>query len=59
MSLLQLPDEIQGYVMALPPRQQRLYSGRRLREVVAIRDGEAQGKALEELVKKLSGTVGD
>ena len=49
MSLLHLPDEIQEYVMALPPREQRLYSGRRPREIVALASGQAQLKAFEEL----------
>ncbi len=59
MSLLQLPDRIQEYVIALPAREQRIYSGRQLRELVVIQDREAQTKAFGELVEKLSGTVGD
>ena len=39
MSLLRIPDEIQEYVMALPPREQRRYSGRRLMSF-----GEQSGK---------------
>ncbi len=58
MSLLRLSDEIQGYVMALPSREQRQYSGRRLQGVVGIPDEAAQGKAFEDLVKKVSETAG-
>ncbi len=58
MKLLQLPDEIQEYVIALPSREQRLYSGRRLQGVAGIRDGAARTKAFEDLVKKVSETAG-
>ena len=57
MSLLQLPDDIQEYVMALPTEMQRSYSGRRLQGVAGIRDEAAQGKAFEDLVKKVSETA--
>lgn len=49
MSLLHLPDEIQEYVTAIPPQQQRLYSGRRLQEIVALPNEVAQLTALDEL----------
>ena len=42
MKLLHLPDEIQAYVISLPPREQRLYSGRRLRNILGIEGDEAQ-----------------
>ncbi len=58
MSLLHPPDEIQQYVMILPPQEGRLYSGRRLRELVVIQDREVQTKAFEDLVKRLSGSGG-
>ena len=58
MSLLDLPDEIRECVMALPPREQRRYSGRRLQGVAGIRDEAAQGKAFEDLAKKVSETAG-
>ena len=58
MKLLQLPDEIQEYVIAIPAREQRLCPRRRLRKVVAIRDAEAQAKAFEDLMKRLPGTDG-
>ncbi len=57
MNLLHLPDEIQEYVIALPPREQRLYCGRRLREILDIGNEEAQGEAFEELVTRLSETA--
>jgi len=57
MSLLQLPEEIQQYVMALPPWEQRLYSGRWLRNILGIERDEAQWEAFEDLVKKLSGSA--
>jgi len=57
MSLLQLPDEIQQYVMVLPPWEQRVYSGRRLRNILGIERDEAQWEAFEDLVKKLSGSA--
>ncbi len=44
--------------MALPPREQRRYSGRRLQGVVGIRDGAARTKAFEDLVKKVSEATG-
>lgn len=49
MNLLDLPDEIQEYVMALPPREQRHYSGRRLGEIVGLPNEVAQLAALDEL----------
>ena len=49
MKLLQLPDEIQEYVIALPSREQRLYSGRRLREIAALPNELAQLRGFEEL----------
>ena len=52
INLLHLPDEIQEYVIALPPREQRLYSGRRLREIVGIDNEAAQCKAFEDLVNQ-------
>ena len=58
MSLLHLPDEIQEYVMALPPGEQRLYSGRRLQGVAGIRDEAAQTDAFEDLAKDVSRTAG-
>ena len=58
MSLLHLTDEIQEYVMALPSREQRLYSGRRLRNILSIEGDEAQWEALEDLGKKVSGCAG-
>ncbi len=58
MSLLHLPDEIQEYVMALPPREQHLHSGRRLQGVAGIRDEAARAKAFEDLGKKVSETAG-
>ncbi len=53
MSLLHLPDEIQGYIMALPPREQRRYSGRRLREIIGLASGRAQVDAFEELQNEM------
>ena len=58
MSLLRLPDEIQEHVIALPPKEQRRYSGRQLEGVAGIRDEAAQAKAFEDLVKKVSGSLG-
>ena len=49
MKLLHLPEEIQEYVMTLPPREQRLYSGRRLREIAVLPSQRAQLAALAEL----------
>ncbi len=49
MSLLQLSDEIQEHAMALPPGEQRIYSGRRLHEIVALTDESTQLAALDEL----------
>ena len=49
MSLLRLPDEIQQYIMALSPREQRLHSGQRLREIVALPNEVAQLAAVYEL----------
>ena len=57
MKLLHLPGEIQEYVMALPPEEQRRYSGRRLQEVASIRDGAARAEAFEDVVKKVSETA--
>ena len=53
MKLLHLPAEIQECVMALPPREQHLYSGRRLREVVALANEQAQVDAFEELQNEM------
>ncbi len=55
MELLRLPPEIQDYVMALTPRQKRLYSGRRLRDIVALPAESAQFKGFEELRSRVSG----
>ena len=49
MSLLHLPDEIQEYVIALPPWEQRLYSGRRLREIAVLSSQRTQLAAVAEL----------
>ena len=49
MSLLHLPDEIRRYVIALPPKEQHHYSGRRLRSIVALANEQAQVNAFEEL----------
>ena len=49
MGLLHLPDEIQGYVMALPSKEQRHYSGRQLRDMVALPNAAAQLRGSEEL----------
>jgi len=57
MSLLHVPDEIQEYVLALPPGEQRRYSGRRLREVAGICHEATQFTAFEDLVKKLLGSA--
>lgn len=57
MKLLKLPEDIQEYVMALPPREQRLYSGRRLREIVGIRAKKRQLAAFDSLVSKASATA--
>ena len=54
MGLLHLPDEIQQYVGGLPLGEQRHYSGRRLGEIVAIRDETTLGEACEDLMKRLS-----
>ena len=59
MKLLHLPDEIQAYVISLPPREQRRYSGRRLRNILGIERDEAQWEAFEELVKRVSRRAGD
>ncbi len=56
MNLLDLPAEIQGYVTALPPRQQRLYSGRRLGEIVGLPNEVAQLAALHELRRTAQGS---
>ena len=58
MSLLRLPDEIQEYVMGLPPREQDRYSGRRLQGVAGIRGEAARARAFADLAKKASGTAG-
>ena len=58
MSLLHPPDEIQQSAIALPPQAQRLYFGRRLRQILAVPKGKAQAKAFEGLVKRLSGRAG-
>ena len=58
MSLLHLPDGIQQYVMALPPGEQCLYSGRRLRSILGIEGDEAQWEAFEDLVKRVSRRAG-
>ena len=58
MKLLHLPDEIQAYVISLPPREQRRYSGRRLRNILGIEGDETRWEAFEELVKRVSGCAG-
>jgi len=50
MSLLRLPESIRDHLSALPPDQQRLYSERRLREIVAVSDREAQLERFSRLV---------
>jgi len=42
MNLLNLPDEIQEHVVALPPQEQRFYSGRRLRKFLGLGNEQAQ-----------------
>ena len=49
MSLLRLPDKVQEYIARLSREQQRLYSGRRLRNIVARANEQAQVDAFEEL----------
>ena len=58
MSLLSLPSEIQTYIAALPVEKQRLYSGRRLRQITALASESAQVRAFEGLLKRLSGMGG-
>lgn len=58
MNLLDLPDEIQEHIIAPPPWEQRLYSGRRLQRVARIRDEAARAKAFEDLMEKVSATTG-
>ena len=58
MSLLQLPDEIQAYVIVLPSQEQRRYSGRRLRNILGIEGDETRWEAFEELVKRVSQCTG-
>ena len=52
MRLLTLPKKIQSRVVALPTEQQRRYSGRRLRELLPVRDEQAQVEAFEHLVRR-------
>ena len=54
MSLLHLPDEIQEYVLSIPPREQRLYSGPWLGEIVALANEQAQVDGFEELQNEMS-----
>ena len=56
MKLLKLPQTVQDYIVALSPQKQRLCSGRHLRKIVALSNGEAQTKAFKDLVKKVSGS---
>ena len=49
VKLLHLPHKMQQYVIALPPREQRLYSGRRLREIGRLSNEVARLGALDEL----------
>jgi len=49
MKLLDLPDEIQDYVVSLPHREQRLYSGRRLQEIAVLPSQQVQLAALANL----------
>jgi len=49
MSLLKLPESAQEYVMALPAREQRRFSGRRLHGVVALPSREARHAEFERL----------
>lgn len=49
MSLLELPQDIQEYVLSSPLHQRRSVSGRRLREIVKLADEKAQIEALQEL----------
>jgi len=58
MNLLHLPDEIQAYVISLPLREQRRYSGRRLRNILGIEGDETRWEAFEELVKRVSQCTG-
>ena len=57
MNLLRLPPSAQDYVSALPPQEQRLYSGRRLRNILGIEGDEAQWEAFKDFVKKVSETA--
>ena len=47
MSLLRLPDEIQKYVMALLAQEQRLCSGRRFPQIVALVSDATQQKGFQ------------
>ncbi len=49
MNLLDLPSQVQEYVISLPPREQRLYSGRRLAEIIVLPNEAAQLAALDGL----------
>jgi len=49
MSLLRLPDEIQQYVVRVPPWEQRRYSRRRLRGIAVLPSQPTQLAALVEL----------
>ena len=42
--------------MAIPPREQRLYSGRRLREIVALPNEVAQLAMLHKLRRRTQGS---
>ena len=49
MSLLDLPDEVQQYITALPAWEQRRYSRRQLRKIMELAYESAQLAALDEL----------
>ena len=60
MSLLRLPMSAQHYVMALPSEEQRVYSGRRLKEIVRLPTEQAQVHAfhrIQELVHQANAEV--
>ena len=57
MNLLKLADEVREYVLSLPPDVQRLYLGRRLAAIVGLGSEQARVKALEQLLKALSGVA--
>ena len=53
MNLLDLPGQIREYVSGLSPDMQRLYSGQRLQNIVALASEQAQVNALEELQNRI------